>query len=94
MIVTELLDPLSLVMYGDKMMPSQFREPVRRIEYPNYSGPEWFIPKQKWSNPQDTFNIPTGMFKDQPNCIDKPMTVVTSFLNGYGKAAPKRRNPA
>jgi hypothetical protein len=38
---------------------------VRRLYYPNYAGPEWFIPKQKWDNPMDTFNIPTGMFKDQ-----------------------------
>jgi hypothetical protein len=34
------------------------------------------------------------MFKDQKNCADKPMTVVSSILNGYGKAAPSRRNPA
>ena len=26
-------------MYGDKMMPSQFREPVRRLDFPNYAGP-------------------------------------------------------
>ena len=83
-----------LVMTGDKMMPNQFRDPVRRLYYPNYDGPEWFIPKQKWDTPMDTFNIPTGMFKDQPNCANKPMTVISSVFNGYGKATPPRKNPA
>jgi len=81
-------------MTGDKMMPSQFRDPIRRLDYPDYDGPEWYIPLQKWDSPQDTFNIPTGMFKDQPNCANKPMTVIASVLNGYGRAVPERKNPA
>ena len=81
-------------MTGDKMMPRWFREPVRRMNFPNYSAPEWFIPKQKWDNPMDTFSIPTGMFKDQPNCADKPLTVISSILNGYGRVVPPRKNPA
>jgi len=39
-------------MYGDKMMPSQFREPVRRLDFPNYAGPgkKFFSFKTKSKN--------------------------------------------
>ena len=65
-----------------------------RLEYPRPDRGEWKLPNQTWDNIKDTWSVPTGMFRDQPNCNDKPLTVVTTILNGYGKAAPKRRNPA
>jgi len=42
----------------------------------------------------DTFSIPTGMFIDQPNCADSPLTVISSVFNGLGRATPPRKNPA
>ena len=65
-----------------------------RLEYPRINRGEWRLPNQTWDNVKDTWTVPTGMFKDQPGCNNKPLTVITTILNGYGKAAPKRRNPA
>ena len=65
-----------------------------RLEYPRPDRGEWKLPNQTWDTIKDTWSVPTGMFKDQQGCNDKPLTVITTILNGYGKAAPKRRNPA
>ena len=50
---------------------------------------------ENWENVGlDTYSVPTGMFKDQKGCNNKPVTVVATILNEYGKVIPKRRNPS
>ena len=80
------------VMSMSKMTSQTLRSNVR-IHFPNYAGHEWTANYKKFGNPKDEFSIPTGMFKSQPDCADKPVSVVTTILNQYGKVAPKRRNP-
>ena len=65
-----------------------------RLEYPRPDRGEWKLPNQTWDTIRDTWSVPTGMFKNQPNCNNHPLTIITTILNGYGKTAPKRRNPA
>ena len=80
-------------MNVDKVHVNQLREGVR-MEYPNYKAGEWVDNKKKWENPKDTFSVPTGMFKDQEGCNDKPVTISATILNRYGDACPKRKNVA
>ncbi len=63
-----------------------------RLEFPNYDGEEWDINKGAWKNPKDTFSVPTGMFKDQPDCADADVTFVASIYNNLGAVMPRRRN--
>ena len=79
-------------MNVDKMAPETLREGIRR-NYPNYDGAEWAQNKKTWTNPYDNFTVPTGMFMDKDGCNDKPVTMSATILNGYGEAAPKRKNP-
>ena len=65
-----------------------------RLEYPRADRGEWKLPNQTWDNIKDTWSVPTGMFQDQKGCNQYPLTVITGIFNGYGKSAPKRRNPA
>ena len=74
--------------------PSQPDKDRIRLEYPRQDRGEWKLPNQTWDNIKDTWTVPTGMFMDQEHCNKSPLTVITTILNGYGKAAPKRRNPA
>lgn len=81
------------VMNVDKMDAATLREGVRKT-YPNYRAAEWVENKKKWENPNDTYSVPTGMFKDQEGCNDKPVTISATILNRYGAASPRRRNIA
>ncbi len=80
-------------MNVDKLPPEVFREKPR-LEFPNYDGEEWTANKMKWDNPRDTFSIPTGMFKDQPNCNEKDVTFIATIYNEVGLVMPRRRNMA
>ena len=81
------------VMNGDKYFAQDMRRNVR-LSYPNYQGAEWKEARDTWDSPNDTYSVPTGMFKDQNECNDKPITVIATILNDYGKVSSKRRNPA
>ncbi len=79
------------VMYGEKLQPSAFRQTVRR-HYPNYEGLEWNFNRNRWKDPKDTFSVPTGMFKDNPECSDKDVTLVASMYDKLRLSMPNRRN--
>jgi hypothetical protein len=78
------------VLNCEKLPPAIFRaEP--RLEFPKYDGPEWFLNKDKWHKPKDTFSVPTGMFKDDPNCRDAHVTFYANIYQNLAKIMPKRR---
>ncbi len=77
-----------------KLPVESYRENVR-LEFPSYEGMEALddAVKQAWQDRQDTYSIPTGMFKDDPNCKEKDVTFYASIYNNLGAIMPKRRNP-
>ena len=50
--------------------------------------------KAKWESTNDTVSVPTGMFKDNEDCAQGPVTFVVSIHNKLGKVMPPSRNPA
>ena len=38
-------------------------------------------------------NYLTGMFKDDEDCNDKPVTISATIMNNYGNVTPPRKNP-
>ena len=75
-------------------LPVDVFRPAKRLTFPNYTGLEWSVNKNKWPNTMDTFRIPTGMFKDQPGCDDNPVTFAATIYNDLGNSMPPRRNLA
>ncbi len=78
-------------MYGKKLPVESYRKGPR-LEFPDYSGREWTVNKEKWDNPTDTFSVPTGMFKDDPDCAERDVTFMASIYNNLGSVMPRRRN--
>ncbi len=74
-----------------KLQMEDYRSKVR-LEFPNYDGPEWSINKEAWGS-SDTYSIPTGMFKDDPNCKEKDVTFYSSIYKNLGAVMPKKKNP-
>ena len=81
------------VLYGLKQPPEMFRSQPR-LGLPNYDGIEWFTAKDKWDKAEDTFTIPTGMYKDQPGCNENPVTFIATIFNELRRVMPHRRNVA
>lgn len=79
--------------YADKVPPEIYKEKIR-MQYPNYAGLEWKPLTLSWNNPKDSWSVPTGMYKDQEACRDKPVAIVSTIYNQLSAVYPRRRNPA
>jgi len=64
-----------------------------RYNFPDYNGAEWKDAKANWDDVKENYTVPTGMFKDVPGCMGKPITILTAVYNGLPALTAKRRNP-